>query len=91
MNKLVLIVLAPVALALSSCATLGSVLTRGTVNKVCVEAVKGAHTAQDIAVILERHGVKHDDAQKLAEKAARGEILITQLCVIADVLLASKQ
>jgi hypothetical protein len=90
MNKFVTgIVLAAACLASSGCATLGAVFTRGNVHKGCEEAIKGAHTVQDVTVILQRYGLSAPDAHEIANNAATGELLISQVCLVADALLAS--
>jgi hypothetical protein len=90
MHKFLLgIVLASACVATSGCATAGSLFTRDNVHKGCDVAIKGAHTVQDITVILQRHGLSAPDAHEIANRAATGELLISQVCFVADALLAS--
>lgn len=90
MKALVMIGVVAASIALSGCSTLAGLLTPSNIHKGCEEAIKGAHTVQDIAVILQRHGLSAADANKIANHAATGELLITQVCIVADAVLAER-
>lgn len=78
-----LILVAGAALALSGCA----MTPAQKVDLGCELAVLGAQTTGDIAAIAEQHGMSHDRAVKLQQRAATGENVVTDICTVATSVL----
>jgi hypothetical protein len=79
-----LILIAGAALALSGCATM---TTAEKVDFGCELAVLAAQATGDVATVAQQHGVDPVQANKLADRAAKGEDITRLVCGIASSVL----
>jgi hypothetical protein len=81
-----LILVAGAALALSGCTTLKGMSTEQKIDAACETSVLIAQATGTVAQIAVNHGADPVTAQKLADKAARGENIVATICTVGHII-----